>query len=443
MRQFICQGTRWGGVILVVVLLAALLSQASPEQVVAAGTTPTFGIICTTSTSPNPTFTLTAKEGYIILPDGNTIYMWGYAEGNNDFQYPGPILCVNEGDTVTIILNNTLPKDVSLIFPSQTNVLVNGAPAQPQFDGGGNLTSLTQVAPANGGSATYSFVASRPGTYAYESGTEPQIQVQMGLFGAIVVRPKLHPDWAYNRADTQFNPDAEFIQILSEIEPTLHEAVRRGEPFDMNNYHARYWLINGRGLPDTLAPNYASWLPAQPYSSVSRIHPFNDWAAPTDPAYNPYPALVRYLSFGTVDYPIHPHGKNGRVIARDGHLLQGPAGQDLTYELFSIPVGPGQTWDEEFVWKDVEHYDPVTNPVPVTIPREQNLSYGAYYSGSPYLGRQQMLPPGTITQNLCGEYYIISHNHNLVQIMAWDFVMMGQGTFTRVDPPLPNTCPDN
>jgi hypothetical protein len=54
-----------------------------------------------------------------------------------------------------------------------------------------------------------------------------------------------------------------------------------------------------------------------------------------------------------------------------------------------------------------------------------------------------MLPPGTVTQNLCGEYYIISHNHDLIQIMAWDFVMMGQGTFTRVDPPLPNNCPDN
>ena len=68
------------------------------------------------------------------------------------------MLCVNEGDTVTVILNNTLAEEVSIIFPGQENVLANGAPAQPQGSGAG-LTSLTNVAPANGGSITYSFVA--------------------------------------------------------------------------------------------------------------------------------------------------------------------------------------------------------------------------------------------------------------------------------------------
>ncbi len=36
---------------------------------------------------------------------------------------------------------------------------------------------------------TYSFVASKPGTYIYESGTNPEKQVRMGLFGALIVRP--------------------------------------------------------------------------------------------------------------------------------------------------------------------------------------------------------------------------------------------------------------
>jgi len=48
---------------------------------------------------------------------------------------------------------------------------------------------LTNVAPASGGSATYSFVATHPGTFVYESGTNPDVQVPMGLFGALVVRP--------------------------------------------------------------------------------------------------------------------------------------------------------------------------------------------------------------------------------------------------------------
>ena len=40
-----------------------------------------------------------------------------------------------------------------------------------------------------GAAVTYSFTASSAGTYLYESGSDPQLQVQMGLFGAIVVRP--------------------------------------------------------------------------------------------------------------------------------------------------------------------------------------------------------------------------------------------------------------
>src|SRR6202035_5971923 len=49
----------------------------------------------------------------------------------------------------------------------------------------GNLTP--SVAPGHVG--TYSFVASHPGTYLYESGTSPELQDQMGLIGTLIVRP--------------------------------------------------------------------------------------------------------------------------------------------------------------------------------------------------------------------------------------------------------------
>ncbi len=37
-------------------------------------------------------------------------------------QYPGPTLIVNQGDTVKIVLNNTLPVPVSIVFPGQQGV---------------------------------------------------------------------------------------------------------------------------------------------------------------------------------------------------------------------------------------------------------------------------------------------------------------------------------
>jgi FtsP/CotA-like multicopper oxidase with cupredoxin domain len=415
-----------------VALSAALLAGAHPA---AAQSSPKVGVVCATGTptAGGRSFSLTTRVGYITLPDGNTMYMWGFSEAGKPFQHPGPVLCANAGETVTIVLQNNFPEPVSLIFPGQDNVLANGVPTQPQFDGTGKLVSLADVAPPNGASVTYSFVAGKPGTFLYESGTAPQKQVRMGLFGALVVRPATGADHAYDRADSQFTPEEEFMVLLSEIDPYQHQAAESGLEYNLNYYHPRYWLVNGRAFPDTIADNFAGWLPSQPYGALARIHP---WSL----ASHPYPGLIRYLSVGTENYPFHPHGNNGLVIGRDGNALEGPAAADLSFEKFAINIGPGQTWDVAFRWHDAEAYSPAS-PVPVTIPSEYNVENGMFYSGSPYLGVQGPLPVGFSSLNQCGEYYIITHNHALYQITSWGMTMSGAITYLRIDPPLPNSCP--
>jgi FtsP/CotA-like multicopper oxidase with cupredoxin domain len=422
-----------GGLALILALVLVVMSLSTGFTAPADhGNVPSSGIVCTSN--PSATFTLTAKEGYASMTDGNVIYMWSYAEGLDDFQFPGPSLCVNEGDTVTIVLHNSLTQDTSLVFPGQGDVLANGAPNQPQFDGA-TLTSLANVAPANGGSVTYQFTATKPGTFLYQSGTNPGIQVQMGLYGAIVVRPALGSNYAYDDLQSEFNPETEYLMLLSEIDPILHKAIERGETFDMSLYHPRYFLINGRTFPDTIAPNHASWLPNQPYGSLAHIHPL-------DPVSNPLPALARYVGVGSDDFPFHPHAFNSRIVGRDGNALISGDGRDLSYERFSITVGPAQTWDALFAWEDDLQLDP-NNPdaqVPVDLPGEQNANYGIFF-GSAYLGNQDQLPVGTTSYNECGEFYHIAHNHALQQLVGWGVVMTGQTTFTRIDPPLPNNCP--
>ncbi|MEZ4866167.1 MAG: multicopper oxidase domain-containing protein [Caldilineaceae bacterium] len=442
---------RWGLIALITLFCSAASLIGAP---VAQAQTPLkVGIVCTNSSSPNPSFTLTTQVGYILLPDGNTMYMWGFSAGNGGFQHPGPVLCVNEGDTVTVVLHNTFAEAVSIVFPGQENVLANGVPVQPQFDGNNKMTSLTTVAPANGGSVTYSFVATHPGTFIYESGTNPQKQVNMGLFGALIVYPTHVSDsnplisnvkYAYNRADSAFMPQEEFMVLLSEIDPYQHQRVEQqaANPnlpdFNMNNYHARYWLINGRGFPDSIADNGASFLPTQPYGALALVHEFNtDTNAGIN--YHPYPGLARYLNVGTEPYPFHPHGNNGRVMGRDGHPLEDTGAEDLSFEKYAINIGPGQTWDVLVQWHDAEQYSP-SNPVPVVVPQVANQAFGQFYGGSPYLGETGTLPPGSSTLNQCGEFYIIAHNHALYQITSWGVNMTGPITYMRVDPPLPNNC---
>jgi FtsP/CotA-like multicopper oxidase with cupredoxin domain len=416
---------KWIRLALVLVIAFFALSPMGHVQPAKAFNPADVGITCTLG----PTFALEAKAGYIQMPDMNTMFMWSFAPAGGNFQHPGPNLCVNQGDTVTVTLTNSLPNyrgapvRVSIMFPGQENVQANGAPAQPDL---ANASLTNSIAP--GGSVTYSFIASRPGTFIYESGTDTKMQVGMGLFGVLIVRPTLGANFMYNRPDSQFTPTEEFMALLSEVDPYQHQAVETNKVFNMNNYRARYWMINGRGFPDSIADNNASWLPSQPYGALARIYPY-------DAAAHPYPGVERFINVGTEEFPFHPHANNGLMIGRDGYPLE-DGGQDLSMEKFAFNIGPGQTWDVIFKWSDAENYTPDTNPVNVNIPDLVNLRLGMFFGGSPYLGFMQTLPPGASTLNQCGEYYIISHNHALFQLDAFGQTMSGPITYLRVDPPL-------
>ena len=173
----------------------------------------------------------------------------------------------------------------------------------------------------------------------------------MGLYGALVVRPAGHPDQVNDRADSAFNAGKEYVFLLSEVDPDVHLAVERSQPVDWTTYTPRYFMINGRSMPDTLAPNNASWLPEP---AVRRAGPHQAVRRGDATRCRPPSAIsTRARS----NYPFHPHGSDERVINRDGHALQGPSGQDLSYNKYDIDVGPGQTVDVLMDWRDVEHWN--------------------------------------------------------------------------------------
>jgi FtsP/CotA-like multicopper oxidase with cupredoxin domain len=312
---------------------------------------------------------------------------------------------------VRVILHNTLTEPTSIVFPGQTAVTADGKPAQPQLTDTGSLTSMVQPADADDGSVTYEFTAGSPGTYLYESGTDVDKQVQMGLYGAMIVRPAGHPAQVNDRADSAFDPDHEYVFLLSEVDPDLHLAVERGDPVDMGSYRARYFMINGRSMPDTLAANHASWLPNQPYGALVHIKPY-------DAVTNPKPAVIRYLNAGSVNYPFHPHGSDERVVNKDGQPLTGSAGQDLSYLKYDLDVQPGQSLDALMDWRDVEQWSPAGNPIPTQLPAVQDqllVGPDTWFSESGYLGKKGALPTNITSNNECGEYYHVAHSHALQQ----------------------------
>ena len=414
-------------------LLGAVLTMvaaAATTVPTTASAAPSEGLLC--DTSPTNTFTLTAGDGFVSTPDGNSIYMWSYGSELRDFQLPGPVLCVTSGKTVTVILHNHLPEASSIVFPGQSAVKANGNPAQPEYAGTPPLlTSMVQSAPARTGSVTYTFTAGSPGTYLYKSGTDVDKQVQMGLTGALVVRPENSPGQVNTRADSAFNPDHEYLFLLSEVDPDVHLAVERNAPVNWAAYNARYFMINGRSMPDTLAPNNASWLPSQPYGAFVHIKPY-------DATTNKLPASIRYVNAGTVNYPFHPHGSDERVVNKDGQALAGPGGKDLSYNKYDLNVAPGQTLDVLMDWRDVEQWNEMTNPVPTQIPAiTDQLLVGTdtWFSESPYLGTKHPVPTTITDNNVCGEYYHIAHSHALPEATNFGATFGGMMTVFRIDPP--------
>jgi FtsP/CotA-like multicopper oxidase with cupredoxin domain len=159
----------------------------------------------------NVTIDLCAKPGTLALPGPSTAPIWGFSLCPAGPSVPGPVLSVDQGDAVTLVLHNGLTVPASLEIPG--------------------LTAAVE-APA-GGTATASFTASGPGTYLYQ-GAERQLA--MGLYGALVVRP---PTPGY---------DTDEVLVLSAIDPAFNAAP---ESASLYSYAPKHWLINGKAHPDT------------------------------------------------------------------------------------------------------------------------------------------------------------------------------------------------
>ena len=408
------------------------------------------------------TFDLTAKVDQISTADGGSVLLWGYANGTGRAQYPGPTLIVNQGDTITVNLSNglnvaagTVP-NASIVFPGQQVTATCTAGTVDTCPQG----TLTLEAGTDGDVVSYSFTASHAGTYTYHSGTNPGLQVEMGMTGALIVRPPTagqayaHPDTAY---------DYEELFFLTEMDPRIHTEVEFYGPDRpelqalLDNYFSNYWFINGRTAPDNFSESYVNWLPTQPYKSVPRMHPGDR-------------LLMRVVGAGRDMHPFHHHGEHARIIAQDGRMLESAPGMgpDLSTEVFTTNAIPGKTSDGIFewtgeglnwdiyggtdVWPQMAHtcnglttasagFDPVTHEYcpdhgkvfPVVLPEKQDLAFGGWWSGSPYLGSLGSLPPGEGGLNPNGGFSFMWHSHTEKELANYDIFPGGMMTMMIIE----------
>jgi len=340
------------------------------------------------------TFNLVAQTAFLNQPDGNAVYSWGYGCLNTTgvtfvpaaittatcptMQVPGPTLVVTEGIPVTVNLTNQLPTaagNTSILFPGFTVTATNG------------VRGLLAQEAAPGGTVSYTFTPTTPGTHAYYSGTQGDLQIEMGLYGAIIVLPANVPascntvvsnlygqttaalegqeqDFrlahsAYDHPGTCY--DREYLFQWAEMDPNIHKTalaqvtakagcvvtdvtcqlVVPTEP-----YHPTYFLINGRSMPDVMDANFASEYPHQPYNGNPHMHPGEQ-------------VLVRAIGQGRWQHPFHEHGNHVRILGRDGNLVV--SNNTVTYPggtapglagllMFNTDTTPGDAFEGIFYW---------------------------------------------------------------------------------------------
>jgi hypothetical protein len=73
-------------------------------------------------------------------------------------------------------------------------------------------------------------------------------------------------------------------------------------------------------------------------------------------------------------------------------------------------------------------------PFPVTLPEAQELTFGGMYSGSPFLGNADALPPGEGGLNRFGGYFFMWHSHNEKEMTNNDIFPGGLMTNCIVEP---------
>ena len=377
------------------------------------------------------------------MPDGAGVSMWGFAECDATFSNctssaptasaPGPQINAVAGEVLNITVQNTLSVPVSIMIPGQAG-LSDGA-AVPMESAPNRVRSFAGETPA-GDTTTYTWSSLKAGTYLYQSGTFPSIQVPMGLYGALVVA-EATPGEAYGYAY-----DAEAVVLLSEIDPLQNnrvhnaivanslsldtvdcvpvedyeQAMTTGVPCTVD-YDPTYFLINGEATVE---------LPS---------------ATVTDDT-----ALLRMLNAGLRSHTPSLVGAEVAVIAEDGNKYPGQPRKHS-----AVLLAAGKTLDAIIALPNADQTYSLFDRMPTfsneNLPNGGSLASLNVGAGSPTIADPENLAtndtydivedtPTTVTAS------VLDNDAGLTGPIAVSDVAHGTLECTTVTPTTPGICSD-
>ncbi len=307
-------------------------------------------------------------------------------------QISAPILEFDEEDEIYVTLTNLGLSVRPDLFDGHTLHWHGFVNAIPLFDGVPELSLAVPI----GRDFTYFFKPHDAGTYMYHCHFEDVEHVQMGMTGMVYVHPKQnhadlpgHPAdtarYAYNDGDGTTRYDRDFSFMLTELWSAAHYRDAHIQVSDWTDYDASFWLMNGRGYPDTFAPNSDPLVPPadprlqfQPISSLVHCNAGER-------------VLLRMANLGFQNHAMTADNIDLTIVAKDASLLRGrgPGGANNYIHTNSVEIGPGESRDVIF-----------TAPAPGDyLLYDRTYAYASNGGGPGYGGMATKIrvePPGTL-----------------------------------------------
>ncbi len=304
----------------------------------------------------------------------------GVMNGNQ----PAPLIAIDEDDELFLTLTNVGMIMRPDLFEQHT-VHFHGYPnASAFYDGVPDASVAINI----GGSFTYYYLAPDAGTYFWHCHITPPEHLQMGMVGQLYVRPRQNrwsgylydglvaqqadqrtkcdsnadilcsnplpaggasgqgasndgtKKYAYNDGDGSTRYDVEYPLQMHGFDPNFHFVGMTFNPEGFADMKDKYFLLNGRGYPDTVTPGP---MQTQAVDGVNRV------SQPLPSIIN-IPqgkrALLRISSLDVSEYQtLASMGIPMRVIAYNAKLLRDQSGNNTSYLTNSITLGGGESLD--------------------------------------------------------------------------------------------------
>ncbi len=265
---------------------------------------------------------------------------------NDLLRLPSPVIRVEQGDNVKIILEN------SHYFPH--TIHLHGVDhAFMKGDGNGNdgvpMVSGMPVMP--GGKRVYEITPRQTGSFFYHCHVQPQSHILMGLAGMIIVEENRPNNWLqtlnigagrlrHRSVASREVYDSEYDMQYSDMDRELHNlpqesnnvgdlARAMNREYKIAERTAEYHVLNGRSFPYTLRESSVNVAQGELVK-------------------------IRAINTGAEAIYLHPHGHKFKITHYDGVELAEPITRDV------VDIGPAQRVDLELNTSDngLDSYGP-------------------------------------------------------------------------------------